>query len=64
MGRKGFSKKVASYRVNLISTWIVITKINEKTKEYEEIYEKDFNQPRPDLYRYLDSAKKIKEFMK
>lgn len=57
------SKKVASYRVNKLGTWISITKYNKKTRQFDILYEKDFKTERPDIYRMLDSAKKIKEFM-
>ncbi len=60
----GKSKKVASYRVNLFGTWIIITKYNETTHHFDVLYEKDFKTERPDLYKYLNSAKRIKELMR
>ena len=64
MGRKGFSKKVASYRVNKVSNWIIITKYNKKTHQNDIVKEKRFETERPDIYRRLNSAKRIKEFIK
>ena len=59
-----YSKKVCSVRVNLCGTWIIITKYNKDTKQFDIIWEKDFGTERPDLYTYLDSMKKIKEMIK
>ena len=64
MGRKGFSKKVASYRVVKVSNLIIITKYNKKTHQDDIVKEKRFETERPDIYRRLNSAKRIKKFIK
>ena len=59
----GKSKKVASYRVNDWGDVILITKYDIKKKQHIILFEKRFKKERPDMYTYLNSAKRIKEFM-
>ena len=57
------SKKIGLYRVIRYSNLLSIIKYNKLTKQFDVMFEKNYNTPRPDLYRMLKTVRGIKEFI-